>query len=76
MPTHHKSGPLPRGNDFELTANPIEEDATEAMALAKRMQWIGFRDVREHAVDGDDARAMLNTCEIRRILAEDGHNPR
>jgi hypothetical protein len=23
------------GNDLELTANPIEEDATEAMALAK-----------------------------------------
>jgi hypothetical protein len=64
------------GDDVELTAGPIEDDATEAMALAKLMSWIGFRDVRQHAVNDDDARAMLKACDrVRRRLADDGHNP-
>ena len=63
-------------NDVELTASPIEDDATEAMALAKLLSWIGFRDVRQHAVDDDDARAMLETCDkVRRRLEEDGTTP-
>jgi hypothetical protein len=69
-------GPM-LGDDVELTESLREDDVTEAMMLGKLLSWIGFRHVRRHPVNDEEARAMLNTCDtIRRRLAEDGHNPR
>lgn len=54
----------------ELTASARED---EAVALSKLLNWFGFLDVRQYAVDDKDARAMLKPCDtMRRRLAGDG----
>jgi hypothetical protein len=57
-------GPMLEDN-VELTASASED---EAVALSTLLNWFGFRDVRQYAVDDKDARAMLKTC----ATAEDG----
>jgi hypothetical protein len=57
-------------DDVELTASASED---EAVALSKLLNWFGFRDVRQYAVDVKDAGAVLKTCDtVRRRLAGDG----
>lgn len=55
----------------------VEFTPQEAWDLAQLLKRLGFSDVRNNAIDNDEAYQMINAAEkVRKALAEAGYEPR
>lgn len=56
---------------------PLFLSDSEALALAQLVKRIGYEEIRQNAVDKDEAQEMLNAlAELAKVMGEAGYNPR
>lgn len=66
-----------RDYDKPVTITIVELPAHEALALAQLVKRIGWTELRQNAVDDDEAHDMAGAMiHLRKALAESGFNPR
>lgn len=66
-----------RDYDKTVTITIVELPAHEALALAQLVKRIGWTELRQNAVDDDEAHDMAEAViHLRKALAESGFNPR
>lgn len=66
-----------RDYDKPVTITIVELPAHEALALAQLVKRIGWTELRQNAVDDDEAHDMVEAMNhLRKALAESGFNPR
>lgn len=76
MRQHHTQGDTTMAND-PVKIGPLFLSDSEALALAQLVKRIGYEEIRQNAVDKDEAQEMLNAlAELAKVMAEAGYRPR